>query len=109
MINPGLPQSDAKGLKNIKPFLVLNGHGSRLQMPFLRYINTREDQWVVVCIGVPYGTALCQVQDLEEQNGSHEGKTAIAPVLRKYVFLESMYPQISFLSLTKLEIRAMAK
>ena len=41
----------------VKPFLLLDGHGSRLQLTFLQYINTPKDQWVV-CIGVPYGTAL---------------------------------------------------
>ena len=53
----------------IKPFLLLDGHGSRLELPFLRYINTPEDHWVV-CLGVPYGTALWQVGDSKEQNGS---------------------------------------
>ena len=52
-----------------KPFLLLDGHGSRLEMPFLKYINTPEDYWVV-CLGVPYGTALWQVGDSKEQNGS---------------------------------------
>ena len=54
---------------NIKPFLLLDGHGSRLEFPFLKYINTPEDHWVV-CLGVPYGTALWQVGDSKEQNGS---------------------------------------
>ena len=53
----------------IKPFLLLDGHGSRLELPFLKYINTPEDHWVV-CLGVPYGTALWQVGDSKEQNGS---------------------------------------
>ena len=55
--------------ENIKPFLLLDGHGSRLEVPFLQYINTPTDHWVV-CIGVPYGTALWQVGDSKEQNGS---------------------------------------
>ena len=38
-------------------------------MIFLKYINTPEDHWVV-CLGVPYGTALWQVGDSKEQNGS---------------------------------------
>jgi len=53
----------------VKPFLMLDGHGSRLELPFLQYINTPRDHWVV-CIGVPYGTALWQVGDSKEQNGS---------------------------------------
>ena len=51
------------------PFLLIDGHGSRLELPFLNYINTPTDHWVV-CIGVPYGTALWQVGDSKEQNGS---------------------------------------
>jgi len=53
----------------VKPFLLLDGHGSRLEMPFLHYINNPKDHWVV-CFGVPYGTALWQVGDSKEQNGS---------------------------------------
>ena len=53
----------------VKPFLMLDGHKSRLELPFLHYINTPRDHWVV-CIGVPYGTALWQVGDSKEQNGS---------------------------------------
>ena len=49
--------------------MLLDGHQSRLQLPFLNYINHPEDNWVV-CIGVPYGTALWQVGDSKEQNGS---------------------------------------
>ena len=59
-----IPRND-----NVKPFLLLDGHGSRLELPFLNYINTPEDHWVV-CLGVPYGTALWQVGDSKEQNGA---------------------------------------
>ena len=51
------------------PFLLLYGHGSRLQLPFLRYINNTEHIWRV-CIGMPNGTAHWQVSDSPEQNGS---------------------------------------
>ena len=51
------------------PFLLLDGHGSRFELPFLLYINDPAHEWVVT-IGVPYGTALWQVGDLLEQNGS---------------------------------------
>lgn len=54
---------------NIKPLLLIDGHKSRLEIPFLEYINTPTDHWVV-CLGVPYGTALWQVGDSKEQNGS---------------------------------------
>ena len=53
----------------VKPFLLLDGHGSRLELPFLNYINNPADHWIV-CIGVPYGTSLWQVGDSKEQNGS---------------------------------------
>ena len=52
-----------------RPFLLIDGYGSRLEIPFLQYINTPADHWVV-CLGVPYGTALWQVGDSKEQNGS---------------------------------------
>ena len=42
---------------DVKPFLLFDGHQSRLGLTFLQYINTPSDYWVV-CIGVPYGTAL---------------------------------------------------
>jgi len=51
------------------PFLLLDGHGSRFQLPFLRYVNADEHKWKV-CIGVPNGTAHWQVGDSDEQNGS---------------------------------------
>ena len=54
---------------NVKPFILLDGHRRRLEIPFLRYVNTPEDHWIA-CIGVPYGTVLWQVGDSKEQNGS---------------------------------------
>jgi hypothetical protein len=51
------------------PFLLLDGHGSRFQLPFLRYISDDDHKWKV-CIGVPNGTAHWQVGDSAEQNGS---------------------------------------
>ena len=50
------------------PFLLLDGHGSRLELPFLSYVNNPAHKWVV-CIGVPNGTSLWQVGDSPEQNG----------------------------------------
>jgi len=32
---------------NVKPFLLLDGRGSRLELPFLKYVNTKAHQWVV--------------------------------------------------------------
>jgi len=37
------------------PFLLLDGHGSRFELPFLDYIVDPTSKWTV-CIGVPYGT-----------------------------------------------------
>jgi hypothetical protein len=50
------------------PFMLLDGHQSRFDLEFLRYINTYPHRWNV-CIGVPYGTAFWQVGDSSEQNG----------------------------------------
>ena len=52
-----------------KPFILLDGHHSRFEMPFLDYIIHPDHEWTV-CIGVPYGTHLWQVGDSEAQNGS---------------------------------------
>jgi len=48
-----------------KPFLL---YGSRMQLPFLKYINIPEHEWVC-CIGVPYATHIWQVADASELNG----------------------------------------
>jgi len=53
------------------PFLLLDGHGSRLSVPFLKYINDPTHKWVV-CIGVPNGTSIWQVGDSNEQNGCYK-------------------------------------
>ena len=50
------------------PFLLLDGHQSRFELEFLRYINDPDTKWSV-CIGVPYGTSLWQVGDSSQQNG----------------------------------------
>ena len=55
----------------LKPFLLLDGHGSRLELPFLQYVNDDDHRWIV-CIGVPYGTSYWQVGDSSEQNGSYK-------------------------------------
>ena len=54
-----------------RPFLLLDGHGSRFGINFLKYINDASHEWSV-CIGVPYGTSLWQVGDSSEQNGSYK-------------------------------------
>ena len=59
------------------PFLLLDGHNSRFQLPFLEYILDDAHKWTV-CIGVPYGTAIWQVADSKEQNGSYKIALACA-------------------------------
>jgi hypothetical protein len=44
------------------PFVLLDGHQSRFDEVFLRYINDPAHKWVVA-IGVPYGTHIWQVGD----------------------------------------------
>jgi hypothetical protein len=50
------------------PFLLLDWHQSRFQLPFLCYINNEAHLWMV-CLGDPYGTHIWQVGDSSEQNG----------------------------------------
>jgi hypothetical protein len=59
------------------PFLLLDGHGSRFELPFMEYINQPETMWCV-CIGVPYGTSYWQVGDSPEQNGCFKMKNTEA-------------------------------
>jgi hypothetical protein len=49
-------------------FLLLDGHGSRFELPFQEYITNKSHEWKV-CIGVPYGTSYWQVGVSTEQNG----------------------------------------
>jgi len=58
-----------------KPFLLLDGHGSRFELPFLQYITSLDHPWMV-CQGVPYGTRLWQVVDSSEQNGAFKVASA---------------------------------
>jgi hypothetical protein len=57
----------------IDPFLLLDGHGSRFELPFVEYIHG-DDGWTV-CIGVPYGKSLWQVGDSKQQNGQYKDKS----------------------------------
>ena len=51
------------------PFILLDGHGSRINLPFLECINHPDHIWKM-CFGLPNGTALWKVRNLPEQNGS---------------------------------------
>lgn len=53
----------------ILPFSLLDAHGSLIELPFLQYVNTIPNEWVVN-IGTPYGTSYWKVGDSKEQNGS---------------------------------------
>lgn len=53
------------------PMCVFDGHDSRLQLPFLEYVNKEEfgrPRWKA-CIGLPNGTTKWQVGDSAQQNG----------------------------------------
>ena len=50
------------------PFLIVDGHQTRLDPKFIKYINDKGHEWRV-CFGVPYATVLWQVGDASEQNG----------------------------------------
>jgi hypothetical protein len=60
------------------PACILDGHGSRLSIPFLRYIRNQDENGDVipssnhrwnVFLGLPNGTAYWQVGDSSQQNG----------------------------------------
>jgi hypothetical protein len=63
-----------------KPFLLLDGHHSRLEVPFLEYVNGDGHEWTC-CLGVPYGTHLWQVADSPYLNGNF--KTALTNAKRR--------------------------
>ena len=69
----------------VLPFAMLDGHGSRLELPFLKYINDKATEWCI-CLGVPYGTAYWQLGDSKEQNGSFN--TAMTDAKRKLLDLK---------------------
>jgi hypothetical protein len=58
----------------VRPVLLLDGHGSRFEVPFLRYTMSKKHKWYH-CIGTPWGSGFWQVGESEEQNGS--GKIAL--------------------------------
>jgi len=51
-------------LTGAMPFFLLDGHQSRIELPFLEYVNHPDHPWCL-CIGVPYGTDLWQVGNSE--------------------------------------------
>jgi hypothetical protein len=51
------------------PFLLLDGHHSRMMLSFLQYINNPKTKWFT-CFGVPYATHIWQVSDACSLNGA---------------------------------------
>jgi hypothetical protein len=51
------------------PFLLLDDHHSCMMLPFLKYVNRPEHNWVY-CFGVPYATHIWQVVDASSLNGA---------------------------------------
>ena len=70
------------GSSGINPFILLDGHGSGLSLPFLRNINSTGNIWFA-CIGVPYGTSLSQVGDSVEQRESY--KSALTEMKKRRI------------------------
>jgi hypothetical protein len=62
--------------------LVLDGHHSRLKLPFLKYINN-PNHLRTVCLEAPYGTHKWQVADSLELNGSF--KTLLSKAKLEYL------------------------
>jgi hypothetical protein len=60
----------------INPFLLLDGHGSRFELPFVEYIHG--DYGWIVCIGVPYGTSMWQLGDSKHKGGQYKDKSRMA-------------------------------
>ena len=67
-------------------FLLIDGHVSRLQLTFLRYMNHPDHPWIV-CLGLPNGTELWQVGYAAEQNGFW--KMSITKFKRDIVLLKT--------------------
>jgi len=65
-----------------KPFLLLDGHHSRMMLPFLDYINQPATKWCT-CFGVPYATHIWQVNDASSLNGKF--KIELTKAKRNYI------------------------
>jgi hypothetical protein len=60
-----------------EPFLLLDGHESRLTAVFVDYITDPEHIWHVN-LGVPHATSYWQVGDSSEQKGHFKGMLGLA-------------------------------
>ena len=57
----------------ITPFMIIDGHSSRLDPKLLTYIKNCNHRWKV-CLGIMYATSLWKVGDRKEQNGTFKGE-----------------------------------
>jgi hypothetical protein len=58
-------------VNGMKPILIVDGHDSRFDIKFLKYIRDSNHTWSVVIV-LPYGTHLWQVGDSQVQNGNYK-------------------------------------
>ena len=72
----------------VDPFILLDGHQSRLEHPFLSYTGSPSHRWNV-SFGVSYGTHLWQVADSPYLNGSL--KNALTKYKRELVRIKFQY------------------
>ncbi len=88
-----LTQFDALGIAprddGVLPFILLDGHQSRLDPVFLKYINDERHKWKI-CLGVPYATTIWQVGDASEQNGNFKSEWSKGKeeLIKKKIHLE---------------------
>jgi hypothetical protein len=52
----------------LKPFVLLDGHSSRVDLGLVQYIYDPDHPWSVY-LGLPYRTHLWQAKDAPQQNG----------------------------------------
>jgi hypothetical protein len=64
------------------PFLLLDGHHSKMMVPYLKYIYDPSHKWHS-CFGVPYATHVWQVADASFFNGAY--KIELAKVKCQYI------------------------
>jgi hypothetical protein len=60
----------------MKLFLLVDGHYSCLELPFVQYICNPLHLWAV-CIGVPHCTYMWQEGDAPEQDGVHNQASVV--------------------------------
>jgi hypothetical protein len=54
-----------------KPCALVDGHGSRFTLPFLEYVTNPDHPWQATHV-LPHGTAVCQLGDTAEENGTYK-------------------------------------